>query len=93
MTSSNEQLVPVEQLKPCQCGGRAILYVRDFTDDQANVGEAYVECLGCGIEQPFRKTAELAIAAWNTRTPPAQHPGWTERGKQWLADGASCSAT
>lgn len=59
-----------EQLLPCPfCGRGALCDVRDFNDETADCGAAYVYCPECQIEQPYRRNKAEAIAAWNQRTP------------------------
>lgn len=58
------------QLKACPfCGGKASLFEREFTDHEADYGNAYVWCETCLAENPYCQNAAEAIAAWNTRTP------------------------
>jgi Lar family restriction alleviation protein len=57
-----------EGLLPCPfCGGEAQVFVREYTDDKGDFGNAYVACGSCNAEQPYRLTRADAIARWNTR--------------------------
>jgi Lar family restriction alleviation protein len=55
-------------LLPCPfCGSDGELFVRGFTDDRADAGNAYIGCDTCGVEQPYKRSPTEAVAAWNTR--------------------------
>jgi len=82
MTSSKEQLVPVEQMPTPEMIAAAWTVV----DAQKAAGGLRRLGPGLGVVEIWNAMEGARITA--LRTPPAQHPGWTERGKQWLADGA-----
>ena len=55
-------------LKPCPfCGGEGYLVERNYSDDKADAGNAYVECRQCGAESAWRLSASDAAHYWNTR--------------------------
>lgn len=61
-------------LKPCPfCGGEAELFVREFTDAEANFGNATVDCSECGCGFGYCCTEAEAITAWNTRLSAPSH--------------------
>jgi hypothetical protein len=56
------------ELKPCAwCQSAAIPLVQTG----ATLSEWFLECRDCGACGPTRDNREAAIAAWNTRVPPA----------------------
>lgn len=81
-----------DKLEPCPfCGGEGELIVRDYADDRADVGNAYVECRGCGVETAWRLSGGNAITAWNTRHHEAEIAAAVERERERCAQVAeSC---
>lgn len=60
-----------DELMECPfCGGEARSNPRAFSDAEADIGNAYIECIECGVETPWRLTESEAIAAWNRRATP-----------------------
>lgn len=58
----------MSEIKPCpHCGGKAELYVREYTDLEANYGDARVDCVSekCFIGGWHKPNN--AIKAWNAR--------------------------
>jgi len=53
------------------CGGSPNLH--------RHVGESWVECVKCGISTGMTSREDVAVATWNTRTPPVVTEEMVER--------------